>query len=139
MKKLFLIIPLFMFIGCSYYTVPVNSLVEQLKENQKIEPNWYYQQFALVDYPSNNLEKIKCEDNKGNKVWLYPDKNTEFNIVKKADGQKVRAYFDTMIFKNDTLFGLASRLVGGIRIIPVSDIEKVIVRAEFPKVEPVKN
>ncbi len=137
MKTLILISLTIIFAGCSYYSVPTNSLVTQIKENQKIERNACVQQYSLINYPSNNLEKIMCLDKRGNKVWLYPDKNTEFNIVKKSDGTKVRAYFDTMLFKNDTLFGLRSRLVGGLRTIPISDIEKVIVKAEFPKTEPV--
>jgi len=122
-------------VSCSYYSVPTDSLVSQVKENQTIEKNAYFQQFALINYPSNNLERIKCLDKKGNKVWLYPDKNTEFNIVKKSDGKAVRAYFDTVILQNDTLYGLRSRLVGGLRIIPVNDVEKVTIRAEFPKTE----
>jgi hypothetical protein len=123
--------------GCSNYMVSSQSLVSQLKENQKIEKNLYFQQFALIDYPSNNLQKIKCEDKNGNIVWLYPDKNTEFIIVKKSDGKKVKAYFDTVILQNDTLFGLRSRLVGGLRIIPVNDIEKIAIYAEMPRVEKV--
>jgi hypothetical protein len=124
--------------GCANYMVSTQSLVSQLKENQKIEKNLYFHQFALIDYPSNNLQKIKCEDKNGNKVWLYPDKNTEFIIVKKSDGKKVKAYFDTVILQNDTLYGLRSRLVGGLRIIPINDIEKITVYAEMPRIEQVK-
>jgi hypothetical protein len=125
-------------VGCSNYIVPTQSLVTQLKENQKIERNLYFQQFSLIDYPSNNLQRIKCMDKVGNKVWLYPDKNTEFIIVKKSDGKKIKAYFDTVILQNDTLYGLRSRLIGGLRIIPVNDIDKVEVYSEFPKTENVK-
>jgi hypothetical protein len=123
--------------GCANYMVSTQSLVTQLKENQKIETNLYFQQFALIDYPSNNLQKIKCEDKNGNKVWLYPNKNTEFIIVKKSDGKKVKAYFDTVIFQNDTLYGLRSRLIGGLRIIQVNAIEKITIYAEMPRVEKV--
>ena len=136
-KKLILILNLsfaLFFCGCSYYTIPTQSLISQIKENQKIERNMYYQSFALIDYPSNNLERIKCVDKKGDTVWLYPDKNTEF-CFRKSNGEKVKAYFDTVIFQNDTLYGLRSRLIGGIRVISVNDIEAVTVRAEFPRTE----
>lgn len=123
--------------GCANYMIPTESLVSQLKANQKLERNLYFQQFSLIDYPSNNLEKIKCEDKNGNKVWLYPDKNTEFIFVKKSDGKKVKAYFDTVILQNDTLYGLRSRLVGGLRAIPVNDVDNITVYAEMPRVEKV--
>ncbi|MDJ1469438.1 hypothetical protein [Xanthocytophaga flava] len=128
---------LILFTGCANYMISAESLVSQLRENQKIERNLYFQRFALIDYPSNNLQKIKCEDKRGNKVWLYPDKNTEFIIQKKSDGKKVKAYFDTVIFQNDTLYGLRSRLIGGLRVISVNDIKKVAIYAEIPRVEKV--
>jgi len=139
-KKLILILILsfaVFFWGCSYYTIPTQSFISQIKGNQKIEENMYYQSFALIDYPSNNLERIKCVDKKGNTVWLYPDKNTEF-CFKKSNGEKIKAYFDTVILQNDTVFGLRSRLMGGLRIIPVNDIDEVTVRAEFPRTETAK-
>jgi hypothetical protein len=120
--------------GCATYMVPQQSLISQLKENQRIAPNLYFQQFALVDYPSNNLQKIKCIDKYGTEVWLYPDKNTEFIITRKSDGKDVTTYFDTLILQNDTLYGLRSRLVGGLRIIPVKDVGKVIIYSEVPRV-----
>jgi hypothetical protein len=123
--------------GCSSYTIQTTNLVDQLKAKQHIAPNAYFQQFSLVDYPSNNLDKIKCEDKNGNKVWLYPDKNTQFVFTKKSTGEKVKAYFDTVIFQRDTLFGLRSRLVGGLRAIPISDVNKIVISAEMPKTEPV--
>ena len=134
--KTILVLTLMIFLsGCASYMVSVQSFVSQLKENQKIETNLYFQNFALIDYPSNNLTKIKCEEKNGTKVWLYPDKNTEFVIVKKSDGKRVRAYFDTVIFQNDTIYGLRSRLIGGLRIVPVSDIEKIIITDEMPQID----
>jgi hypothetical protein len=133
--KLILIISLiFSILGCANYKLTSGSLVEQLKQNQKIEKSLYYQQFSLVDYPSNNLQRIKCVNKSGKNVWLYPDKNTEF-VIQKTSGKKVRAYFDTVIFQNDTLFGLRSRLLGGIRVIPVKEISNITIKAEFPKTE----
>ncbi len=123
--------------GCSYYILTPEILVNQLETEQTIAPDLYFQQFSLVDYPSNNLEKIKCIDKNGNLVWLYPDKNTEFTVITK-DSHKVKVYFDTMILQNDTLFGLRSRLLGGLRSIPISNVENVIIKAEFPKTRIIK-
>ncbi len=138
MKKIKFLIALtivFIVSSCGNYTLTGDSLIEQIKKNQKIGPNEYFQQFALIDYPSNNLEKIKCQDKNGKMVWLYPDKNTEFIITKKSNGEKFKAYFDTVIFQNDTLYGLRSRLVGGLRKVAINDIDKVVVYAEMPKTE----
>jgi len=129
LKTAILLTVMILLSGCANYRISTQSLVSQMKENQKIKKS------ALTDYPSNNLQKIKCEDKNGNKVWLYPDKNTEFIIVKKSDGKKVQAYFDTVILQNDTLFGLKSRLLGGLRIVPVSDIDKITISAEMPRID----
>jgi hypothetical protein len=118
--------------SCSTYYLSKQSLVEQLKENQTIAVDKNYQIFSLIEYPSNNLRKIKCLDKDSNIVWLFPDKNTEFMIYKKSDGDKITVYFDTLILQQDTLYGLRSRLLGGKRIIPVNDVDRVEIYAEFP-------
>jgi hypothetical protein len=131
------ILIIFILTGCASYSIQTKNLVDQLKEKQKIAPNAYFQQFSVIDYPSNNLDRIKCQDKDGKYVWLYPDKNTGFEFITKSTGKKIKAYFDTVIFQNDTLFGLRSRLIGGLRAIPISDIDKITIYAEMPKVEPV--
>lgn len=140
MKKQYYIVTYILIIiltGCATFSVQTKSLVDQLTTFQIIETNEYFQKFSAFEYPSNNLEKIECEDKKGNYVWLYPDKNTEFIFTTKSTGKKVKAYFDTVIFYNDTIYGLRSRLLGGLRIIPVSDIDKISIYSEIPKIEPV--
>jgi hypothetical protein len=124
-----------LFAGCKSYQVTTESMVSQLKEHQKIGPDERMQKFALIDYPSNNLTEIECQDKSGNCVKLTPDKNTSFVVVKK-DGKKITMYFDTVILQNDTLFGLKSRLVGGRREIPVTDVSKITISAEVPKTKP---
>lgn len=124
-----------LFTSCKSYQISNDSLVAQLKANQKIASNDYYRQFSLVNYPSNNLIKIQCVDRLGNCVWLFPDKNTSFKLVRKSTGKSVTLYFDTVILQNDTLSGLKSRLMGMQRIIPLSDLEKIIIQAEFPRTE----
>lgn len=113
---------IFLFAGCANYIISTQNLVSQLNKNQMNQKNFYLQRYASI--PSNNLERIQCEDEDGNKVWLYLDQNSQLIIVKKSDGEKVKAYFDTVILQNDTLYGLRSRIVGGLKIIPVNDIEK---------------
>ena len=125
-------------VSCKSYQLTSDSLLEQLKANQTIAPNLYYQNFSLVNYPSNNFQKIKCEDKNGNCVWVFPDKNTTFKLIRKSTGEKVTLYFDTVLLQKDTLSGLKSRLFGGLRIVPLSDLEKVIVGTEFPHTEPCK-
>jgi hypothetical protein len=122
--------------SCATYSIQPKSLVDQLKTFQIVETNEYFQKFAWFEYPSNNLKKIECVDKKGNNVWLYPDKNTEFVFITKSTGKKVKAYFDTVLYYNDTIYGLRSRLLAGIRIIPVSDIDKISIYSEIPKIEP---
>ncbi len=97
--------------------------------------NELFKEFFINGYPSNHLTKIKCKDGKGNFVWLYPDKNTEF-VIRTKSGKKKKVYYDTLILKSDTLIGLRSRIIGGDRIIPLDEIDKVSIYAEFPKVEP---
>ncbi len=122
--------------GCADYTISTQSLVSQLQETQKIKKT-IYTQFAIIKYPSNNLKKIKCEDKNGNNVWLYPNRTTGLIIVKKSDGKKVETYFDTVFLKNDTLYGLRSRLIGGLRFVPVSDIEKISINTRMSHTEKV--
>jgi len=139
-KKQYYILMLFkitILTGCATYSITTKSLVDQLNTFQKVETNKYFQRFSTFEYPSNNLEYIECEDKKGNYVWLYPDKNTEFIFTTKSTGKKVKAYFDTVLFNNDTIYGLRSRLLGGLRIIPVNDIDKISIYSEIPKIEPV--
>jgi len=124
--------------GCASYTVTTESLTTQLENNQDPSVKTHFTPYTVTDYPSNNLSRIKCVDIKGNQVWLYPDKNTEFRITRRSTDNKVRAYFDTLILKNDTLFGLRSRIIGGLRVVPVADIEKIEIYAEMPRTEKIK-
>ena len=132
-RVLLIFISLILLSGCSNFPIPTNSLVEQLKESQRTSKNTNFQEISISAYPSNNLRQIKCKDKDGNNILLVPDKNTEFVITKKSDGDKITVYFDTMILQNDTLFGLRSRFLGGLRAIPLADVSYIEVYAEFPK------
>ena len=124
--------------ACSTFNISKESLVTQLEKNQKVGNRYNVLTFPIIitEYPSNNLKKIKCVNEDGKLVWLYPDKNTQFMITRKSDSSSVvKAYFDTLILQSDTLYGLRSRILGGIRKIPVEDIYKVEIYAEFANTE----
>ncbi|MFT3795244.1 hypothetical protein [Flavobacterium sp.] len=87
-------------------------------------------------YDSNGLEKIRCVNQSGQEVWLYGGKNINFKVT-TLDGKKQTMYFDTVYWQNDTIFGLKSRIVGGKRVIPVSQIATVGINAEEAETKPV--
>ena len=66
---------------------------------------------------------------------MYPDKNVSFIVQKKSNHNKISIYFDTLILQNDTLFGLRSRILGGLRKIPINDVEKISINAEAARTE----
>jgi len=115
--------------SCSTFTITKESLIEQLNENQNVSKTSNVLSLGS-EYYSNNLQKIKCTDKNGNEVYLYTAKNMNFIITKTSTGKTVNLYFDTVYFKNDTLFGLKSRILGGKRSIPINDIEKVVIQTE---------
>ena len=133
--KLTIVAISFLFTSCASFTLSKESLLQQLKEHQKIEKQRNFNSMGM-DYYSNNLTKIKCVDKNGQEVWLSPGKNMNFKITKLSDNKTVTMYFDTVLLQNDTLYGLKSRIVGGKRRIPVSDIGKVQINSEEPNVEP---
>lgn len=114
--------------GCASFSISNESFVGQLKANQQLKREHNVSSVG-TGYNSNNLEKIKCVDKSGKEVWLYGGKNVNFKISKMS-GESVSMYFDTVFFQNDTIFGLKSRILGGKRMIPVSDISKVTINAE---------
>nr|WP_294939019.1 hypothetical protein [uncultured Flavobacterium sp.] len=122
--------------GCATFTITKESLAEQLSENQNIARTNNVASLG-TGYYSNNLQKIRCTAKNGKEVFLYSGKNMNFIITKTSTGKTVSMYFDTVYFKNDTLFGLKSRIVGGKRAIPVTDIAKIAIQAETARFEPV--
>jgi hypothetical protein len=123
--------------GCSYFTIPTQDLVSQLKESQHIEENPYSHYNFTKAFAWNNLRRIRCVDKAGNKVWLPIDKNNGFIISRKSGKRKFKAYFSTVIVYKDTLIGVRSRFFGGVRRVPVNDIDKITISAEFPRVQKV--
>ena len=120
--------------NCASFTLSNESLINQLKSNQKLKEVRNLSSLGS-SYPSNNLKRIECIDKKGNNVWMYPDKNVSFIVQKKSNHNKISIYFDTLILQNDTLFGLRSRILGGLRKIPINDVEKISINAEAARTE----
>jgi hypothetical protein len=138
MKKsfLFLVCTALVLTGCASFSISKESFLSQLKENQYVE-RAHNASSVGTGYDSNGIEKIKCIDKNGKEVWLSGGKNVNFKIT-KASGESVTMYFDTVYFKNDTIFGLKSRILGGKRMIPVSEIATVAINAEEAETKPVK-
>ena len=125
------------FSSCATLKITKKSLVIQLEENQDISIQTHFSPFTITKYPSNNLKRIKCINKKNEEVWLYPSINTQFVIITKPDNKKHRIYFDTLILKNDTLYGLPSRIINLPKVFPLIDISKVKIYAEFPRTKKV--
>lgn len=115
--------------SCSTFTITKESLVQQLNENQNVAKTSNVLSLG-TEYYSNNLQKIKCTDKDGKEVYLYTAKNMNFIITNTSNGKTVNLYFDTVYFKNDTLFGLKSRILGGKRNIPINDVSKIVIQTE---------
>lgn len=115
--------------SCSTFTITKESLIQQLNENQNVSKTSNVLSLEN-EYYSNNLQKIKCTDKDGKEVYLYTAKNMNFIITKTSTGKTVNLYFDTVYFKNDTLFGLKSRILGGKRNIPINDVSKIVIQTE---------
>lgn len=138
MKKKFLFLGLaaaFLLTGCATFSISKDSFVSQFQQNQYVERE---RNVASVGtgYDSNGIDKIRCIDKNGKEVWLYGGKNVNFKISKLSGGTATM-YFDTVYIKNDTVFGLVSRIVGGKRKIAVNDIGTIAINAEEATTKPV--
>lgn len=122
--------------SCVSYTISTESLVSQLILSPEYQVSSDWSILGTNSYLANKLEKIKCVNGDGKLVWLFPDKNTQFEIY-DTEGNVMKCYFNTLYYRNDSLFGERSRILGGKRQIAVKDIDKIIITAEFPSTEPV--
>ena len=129
--------------GCSIYLITKDMLVQQLKENQNKKEEFQYipvggiaSMFLSNKYQSNQIKKILCFDSDSNKVYLFPDKNTELEITKKSDGDVVKMYFDTAFLVGKKIVGLRSRLIQSmVREVDVDDIKRIEIYTEMAKTE----
>lgn len=123
-------------VSCSSYTIGKESFINQLKENQVVSETKNIASLGK-SYPSNHLKKIQCIDKKGNSVFLLPDKNVNF-VIETNDSKSTTLYYDTAILEKDTIYGLRSRIIGGLRKIPIKDIKAVKIKAEAARIEQLK-
>ena len=138
MKKTFTFLLLSLILAsCSTFKISKESLVQQLKENQNISKTSNVASLG-TGYYSNNLQKIRCKDKNGHDIDLYTGKNMNFVITRKSDGKKINLYFDTVYFKNDSLSGLRSRILGGKRSIAVNEISEITIKSETKRFDNVK-
>lgn len=121
--------------GCATFSISKESFVSQLQQNQYVERE-HNNSSVGIGYDSNGMDKIKCIDKNGKEVWLYADKNVSFRINRLSGGAST-LYFDTVYVKNDTVYGLVSRIAGGKRRIALSDVDNIAINAEAPHTKPV--
>jgi hypothetical protein len=140
-------IPVFFFLlflfGCSTFTITKDELVQQLKDNQNKKEEFQYipvggigSMFLSNTFQSNQIEKILCFDSDGNKVYLYPNKDTQLEITKKSDGEIVKMYFNTAFLVENKIVGLRSRIIQSmVREVDIDDIEKIDIYTEMSKTD----
>jgi hypothetical protein len=124
-----------LFQGCGSYSITKKSFISQLEDNQNVEEILHWTPIGYSKYPSNKIDKVICQNSEGNYVYLFPDKNTTVKIYSKSSENVFSAYFDTVIYKEGKLYGLFSRIVGGLQEISVDEIERIEFHAELPKTE----
>lgn len=129
MQKIIIFIMLLSFINCSTYNISKESFVEQLSGKQTST----IQNVASLGlkYSSNQLKSIVGENKKGKTKRILIDKNVTLKIFKSSNDKTNTIYFDTAYLKNDTLFGLKSRLFGGKLQIPLNDIQRIEIKTEM--------
>jgi hypothetical protein len=135
MKYIIIVLICFL-VSCSTYTINKEELKLQLVEGKAYHKT--YVPVLFSEYSNNGITKILCQNSEGELVYLYPNINTQLEITSKS-GDIFKAYFDTVFLNGDKIVGLRSRLVGGIREISFSDIQRIEIYAENPKIEKVSN
>jgi hypothetical protein len=141
--------------GCASYTITKDGLAQHFKENQLPQETTILSRVPATmpgaillvipsiicssTYQSNGIKKIPCLNSNGERVFLYPDHNTQLEITSKSSKEVITMYFDTVLLAENKLVGLRSRLISCmIREIALDDIEKIEIYAEFPKTEKVE-
>jgi hypothetical protein len=133
-------------LGCGTYTLTKDALVNQLKENQSSKEVFQYipspaSLFLDPRYESNGIRKVLCLNSKGEKVYLYPGKDTQLEITLKSTGDVVKMYFDTvfLVETENKIVGLRSRLIKSMtREVNLNDIDKIEITDEMPKTDKVE-
>jgi hypothetical protein len=85
-----------------------------------------------IDYRSNNLKEILCYNDKGQKVYISVNKDTQLIVTDKKK-QVHKFYLDTIFLNGREIQGLRSRIIGIKRSVAVEEIEKIEVYTELSK------
>jgi hypothetical protein len=91
----------------------------------------------MVRYDSNRLSRVLCYNDKGEKVYVSVNKDTQLIITDKK-GVTHKFYLDTVFLQDNALHGLRSRILGMEGSVSMDDIDKIQIYTEFSKETPVK-
>jgi hypothetical protein len=86
----------------------------------------------MVRYDSNRLSKVLCYNEKGDKVYISVNQNTEL-IVTAKNGETHKFYLDTVFLQNNALHGLRSRILGMERSVSLDAVDKIEIYTELSK------
>ena len=84
----------------------------------------------LVKYTSNRLSRVLCYNEKGEKVYISVNQNTQLIITDKK-GETYKFYLDTVFLQNNALHGLRSRIMNMYRTVALDDVEKIEIYTEL--------
>jgi hypothetical protein len=144
MKKFFflvtIVVSILVFVGCaSSYLLSSDDLAAQLKAGQKSESSTLATTVS-AQVPNRDIagsvEKLRCTNQSGAAIWVYPNNSTELHITKRS-GEMVTMYFDTVLLEDTKLKGISSRIQKTEREVNLSDILKIEVYVVNSKTEPV--
>lgn len=134
MKKLaiFLLICLSLLLGCTTYTVPVESFKTQMSEatTENLDSVTVASPTlaGYAEYLANRVDSILVLDKNGNSQYLQITPSIEMRVTDRF-GKRHLMYFDTVVIENDTLTGGASRFLSKQkRDIAINDVVKIEVQ-----------
>jgi len=136
----FLLILILSTVGCTNHYLTKQMLIEQVvpkEELKKGSVTMYAPAGNImipigVSYRANNLNRILCYNDQGEKMFVSVNLNTQL-IVTDKKGEAHKFYLDTVYLSSDKISGLRSRLMGLERSIPLEEIDKIEVYTEQSK------
>lgn len=118
--------------SCTTYFIPVESFKQQLSHIDSTKFKMVKVRGPIGDkynYLSNSVEKILCEDAKGNKIELKNSPSIEIRITNGEKNNRNIFYFDRVYVNDTSVIGVQSRFISAIRkTILLKDITKIEVQ-----------
>jgi len=90
---------------------------------------------VMVKYTSNRLSRVLCYNEKGEKVYISVNQNTQLTITDKK-GETYKFYLDTVFLQNNALHGLRSRFMNMQRSVSLDDVDKIEIYTELSRETP---